>query len=101
MTSAVVKGLHLHFDPASGVAGDMTVAALVDAGVPEKVVRDAVRAVGVKGLKVGFERRKRGAFVGLGFTVDWPGKARERDGHEHGHGHDHDHGHDHGPDDGH
>jgi uncharacterized protein (TIGR00299 family) protein len=87
VTSAVVKGLHLHFDPASGVAGDMTVAALVDAGVPEKVVRDAVLAVGVKGLKVGFERRKRGAFVGLGFTVDWPGKARERDGHEHGHGH--------------
>ena len=96
MTATVGKGLHLHFDPVSGVAGDMTVAALVDAGVPEKIVSGAVRAVGVKGLKVGFERRKRGAFVGLGFKVDWPGKGH---GHgsetDHGHGHDHDHGHDH------
>jgi hypothetical protein len=86
MTAAVGKGLHLHFDPCSGVAGDMTVAALVDAGVPEKVVAGAVRAVGLRGLKVGFEQRKRGAFVGLGFMVDWPGKSP---GHGHGYGHDH------------
>ena len=105
MAARLAQGLHLHFDPCSGVAGDMTVAALVDAGVPEKVVRDAIRAVGLKGLKVGFERRKRGAFVGLGFTVDFPGKteAHSHDhehgtgsGSGHGSGHDHDHDHDHG-----
>ncbi len=98
MAARIAQGLHLHFDPCSGVAGDMTVAALVDAGVPEKVVLDAIRAVGLKGLKVGFERRKRGAFVGLGFTVDFPGKADghgHSSGHGHGHGHEHDHGHDH------
>jgi uncharacterized protein (TIGR00299 family) protein len=101
MAARIAQGLHLHFDPCSGVAGDMTVAALVDAGVPEKVVLDAVRAVGLKGLKVGFERRKRGAFVGLGFNVDFPGKA-ESSGHDHDHGHghgqdhDHEHGHGHG-----
>ncbi len=89
MTAAVGKGLHLHFDPCSGIAGDMTVAALVDAGVPEKVIVGAIRAIGLKGLKVGFEPRKRGAFMGLGFTVDWPGKRHE---HGHGHGHHHDHG---------
>jgi len=98
--------MHLHFDPCSGVAGDMTVAALVDAGVPQKVVRDAIAALGLKKLKVGFETRKRGAFVGLGFTVDFPGKESEHghgDGHDdgHGHGHDHDHEHDHGHDHGH
>jgi pyridinium-3,5-bisthiocarboxylic acid mononucleotide nickel chelatase len=101
---SITQGLHLHFDPCSGVAGDMTVAALVDAGVPQKVVRDAVGALGLKKLKVGFETRKRGAFVGLGFTVDFPGKEHEHDpmhghAHEHGHSHahdnhdDHDHGH--------
>lgn len=102
MSGKLQKGLHLHFDPCSGVAGDMTVAALVDAGVPEKVVKDAVKAMGVAGLKVGFEERKRGAFVGLGFTVDWPGKGDDHghdhghgDDHEHGHGHDHEHGDDH------
>jgi uncharacterized protein (TIGR00299 family) protein len=90
MKTSIGKGLHLHFDPCSGVAGDMAVAALVDAGVPEKVVSGAIGAMGVQGLKVGFERRKRGAFVGMGFTVDWPGKGKK-----HGHDHDHDHGHDH------
>jgi hypothetical protein len=52
----------------------MAVAALVDAAVPERVVRDALERIGVPGLKIGFERRKRGAFVGLGFTVGWPGE---------------------------
>jgi pyridinium-3,5-bisthiocarboxylic acid mononucleotide nickel chelatase len=100
MAGKLAKGLHLHFDPCSGVAGDMTVAALVSAGVPDKVVRDAVKAMGVAGLKVGFEERKRGAFVGLGFRVDWPGKE-DGDGHGHGHDHEHGHGHDHGHDHGH
>lgn len=100
MAARIAQGLHLHFDPCSGAAGDMTVAALVDAGVPEKIVRDAIHAIGLKGLKVGFERRKRGAFVGLGFNVDFPGKG---DGHDHGHdhGHEHDHGHGHSHDHGH
>jgi uncharacterized protein (TIGR00299 family) protein len=107
MTPAIGKGLHLHFDPSSGVAGDMTVAALVDAGVPSRVVMDAVRAVGGKGLRVGFEKRKRGALVGQGFKVAWPGQHRDHGrahgqvhghdhGHDHAHGHDHDHGHGHG-----
>ena len=95
----LTPGMHLHFDPCSGVAGDMTVAALVDAGVPQKVVREAIAALGLKKLKVGFETRKRGAFVGLGFTVDFPGKESEHgdshddDGHGHGHGHEHEQGH--------
>ena len=29
MAARIARGLHLHFDPCSGVAGDMTVAALV------------------------------------------------------------------------
>jgi uncharacterized protein (TIGR00299 family) protein len=95
-----LQGLHLHFDPLSGIAGDMTVAALVDLGVPESVIAGAVKAMKVPGLKVGFERRKRGAFAGVGFVVDWPGKghhdhSHDHDHHEHEHEHhDHDH-HDH------
>jgi uncharacterized protein (TIGR00299 family) protein len=89
--AALDKGLHLHFDPCSGVAGDMTVAALVDAGVPDKVVRDAVRSMGLPGLKLTFERRKRGAFVGLGLTVDWPGKVERQARKQYAHPHDHHH----------
>jgi uncharacterized protein (TIGR00299 family) protein len=102
-TKTPLKGLHLHFDPLSGIAGDMTVAALVDAGVPPAVVTGAIKAMGVPGLKVGFEKRKRGAFAGLGFEVSWPGQhdhAHEHEhalihAHPHAHHHDDDHDHDH------
>ena len=98
-----LTGLHLHFEPTSGIAGDMAVAALVDLGVPPAVVTEAVTAMGVRGLGVRFGRRKRGAYAGKFFDVTWPGKAKAKAGHQashehdHGGGHDHDHaGHDHG-----
>ena len=101
---SALRGLHLHLDPTSGIAGDMTVAALVDVGVPRAVVADAVAAMGVPGLRVRFETRKRGAYVARGFIVDEPkvgpkasrGRGRTA-GHEaqapDGHAHD-DHAHD-------
>jgi len=59
-----------------GVAGDMTVAA---AGRRRGAGEDRTRCHSrgrLKELKVGFERRKRGAFVGLGFIVDFRGRGR-------------------------
>jgi len=87
-----LRGLHVHFDPSSGIAGDMAVAALVDAGVPAKVVIDAIAEMGVHGLKVGFEKRQRGAFAGKGFVVHAPHAHHE---HHHGHHHEHEDGHHH------
>jgi len=92
------RGLHLHFEPTSGIAGDMAVAALVDAGVPAAVVRGAIEAMGVRGLRVTFGRRTRGAFVGRSFDVTWPGRprAKRQGAHEHAHPHSHEgteHGH--------
>jgi uncharacterized protein (TIGR00299 family) protein len=81
-----LRGLHVHFDPSSGIAGDMAVAALVDAGVPAKVVVGAIAEMGVHGLQVGFEKRRRGAFAGKGFVVHAPGSHH---GHHHGHHHEH------------
>ena len=84
-----LRGLHVHFDPSAGIAGDMAVAALVDAGVPAKVVANAIAEMGVRGLKVGFETRRRGAFQGKGFVVNWPGKHHEHHQHHLEHHHDH------------
>jgi uncharacterized protein (TIGR00299 family) protein len=97
-----LQGLHLHLEPTSGIAGDMAVAALVDAGVPPKVVTDAVTSMGVKGLRTTFESRRRGAFMARGFVVNWPGKSRSprthtlaalEHEHEHAHAHAHAHAH--------
>jgi uncharacterized protein (TIGR00299 family) protein len=93
--------LHLHFEPTSGIAGDMAVAALVDLGVPTSVVKGAVDAMGVRGLRVGFGRRKRGAYLGRSFEVTWPGQRRAGVHDHDAHGHtrtdadDHDHEDDH------
>ncbi|HVT07619.1 MAG TPA: nickel pincer cofactor biosynthesis protein LarC [Polyangia bacterium] len=90
--------VHLHFEPTSGIAGDMAVAALVDAGVPSAVVQRAIAAMGVRGLRTVFGRRTRGAYVGRSFDVTWPGQAPKRrpapaHAHQHAHAHDHPHGH--------
>jgi len=59
--------------------------------------------MGVRGLRVSFGRRTRGAYVGKSFDVTWPGKPRPRKGapvphvhaHEQGHAHAHEHEHEH------
>jgi hypothetical protein len=94
-----IKGLHLHLEPVAGIAGDMAVAALVDAGVPAKVVSDAVAATRVRGLRTAFTRRKRGAFVGRAFVVTWPGQHTHANGQTHRHVHEHEHEHEHGHED--
>lgn len=97
MKASPLQGLHLHFDPVSGIAGDMTIAALVDAGVPQTVVTKAIAAMGVKGLQVAFEKRKRGAYAGTGFMVTWPGKKTTAPVHGHDHHEHNHHAHDHPP----
>lgn len=41
------KGMHLHFDGVAGVAGDMSLGAFVDCGVPLKVLNQAIEKVGL------------------------------------------------------
>ena len=97
----------LYVEPFSGIAGDMMVGALLDAGASFEAVRAAVAALPVEGLEVRAEKVMRGALACTKFRVlvngeeegapgevgpahghhDGPG-----DGHDHAHGRDHDHG---------
>jgi uncharacterized protein (TIGR00299 family) protein len=75
---------------AAGVAGDMLLGALVDAGADPDAVFTALGGLGVDGYAVWFERVQRG-----GVAATWANvviDAHEHDdadhaGHEHGHGH--------------
>lgn len=67
-----------HFDCFSGISGDMTLGALIDAGVPEQPILDGISSLG---LPVQVEARKirKGGFAATQVVVEAP--------HEHVHRH--------------
>jgi hypothetical protein len=72
------RGKLLFLDAPSGLAGDMIIAALVDLGVPEKVIEDAVAKLPVKGFHVHFGMRERSGIVATSFEVHVAAKQPER-----------------------
>jgi hypothetical protein len=85
----------LYVDCYAGIAGDMMLGALVDVGVPESVIREALAKIPLDGYSLRFERVMRGALAGTKAIVDVHAHAHahadehRRDGHGHGHGHAH------------
>jgi uncharacterized protein (TIGR00299 family) protein len=71
-------GKLLFLDTFSGIAGDMTVAALVDLGVPFEVVRDSVARLELRGVEIALSRAYAGAIGGSRFHVGISGEQRER-----------------------
>lgn len=62
-------GKTLFFDTFSGIAGDMTVAALVDLGVPFDIVERAISALRLDGVTPRIERAEVGSIGALRFDV--------------------------------
>ncbi len=87
--------MHMHLDCQFGMAGDMLLAALVDAGADRKQIADALRAIPLDGFELSCERTTRGGVAAmLADVVDTTG-AKRSGGHTHDHSHDDDHDHDH------
>ncbi len=78
LTAGSGRGKWIHFDAPSGIAGDMTVAALLDLGVPLSVVEGAVAAVGIPGVSVQAQAVFRGAIAATSFVVHPTPEDRER-----------------------
>jgi uncharacterized protein (TIGR00299 family) protein len=92
----MIQGAELYLDCFAGIAGDMTLAALLDLGVPEEVVRAELEKLPIHGWKLERSRVQRGALVGEKIHVlvehahDDHGHHVHHDGHaEHAHAHRH------------
>ncbi|MFF8035788.1 nickel pincer cofactor biosynthesis protein LarC [Streptomyces sp. NPDC016626] len=71
-TGPAPRGPAAHLDCTAGVAGDMLLGALVDAGAGTGTVIDAVRSLKVPGLDVSVGRARRGGFACARVTVTRP-----------------------------
>lgn len=79
-------------DVSAGVAGDMCLGALVDAGLPIAALEEVVSALGLAGVRVRARTVSKGALAATKVDVLLP------DAPDHGHDHGHDHPHVHGAD---
>ncbi len=85
----------LYLEGASGISGDMTVAALLDLGGNREKLDAALRSLRLEGLDYAVSRRKSHGIDGCDFEVklhEFHGNA-EHHGNGHVHGNEHAHGH--------
>lgn len=67
----------LHFDCFSGISGDMTLAALFDAGVPTEPVLAGVASLGLP-IRIDMEKVRKGGFAATQIFVNAPDETEER-----------------------
>ena len=94
--------MHLHIDCQFGMAGDMLLAALVDAGADREEIVAILDAIPLEGYRLDCRRTTRGGIAAMLADVeDLTGcdcghhRHNHGQGHAHDHGHEHHHGHDH------
>src|SRR5262249_54963107 len=73
-----------YLDAFSGISGDMTVGALLHAGLPLSVLRDAIAALGLRDVELDAEPVTRSGIRATKFHVRVRGEHAD---HAHGHGH--------------
>lgn len=93
----------LYLECYSGISGDMMTAALLDLGADEKVLKEALESLPVKGFETRISRVTKAGLDACDFAVllDEEHENHDHDmeylhGHLHEHGHSHTHTHEHG-----
>ncbi len=71
--------LNLHLDMPSGIAGDMTVAALTHLGAPIEPIHKALESMGLDKIEVAVQKTKRNGISCMSFHVD----GMDHHGHHH------------------
>ena len=67
----------LHFDCFSGISGDMTLAALIDAGADEAAVSAAIQSLGLP-IRFEVQRMRRGGFAARQVFIECPPEDEHR-----------------------
>ena len=96
--------MDLYFEMNSGIAGDMTIAALLDLGASKEKLVKAIESLGIDGYELVFDRKIKNNIDANNFDViltnedhhhdhGHEGEEAENDSHNHEHSHDHTHEH--------
>ena len=86
--------MDLYFEMNSGIAGDMTIAALLDLGASKEKLVKAIESLGIDGYELVFDRKIKNNIDANNFDVILKNEDHNHDhNHNHGHSHDHDHSH--------
>src|SRR5437868_1721311 len=83
-----------YFDCFAGLSGDMTVAALLSAGMPEDYLRSELAKLSLSGYHISTRLIERSMISAVKFTVELLAHSHVAQ-EEHAHLHDHDHSHHH------
>ncbi|MDB4953332.1 MAG: hypothetical protein JWO36_901 [Myxococcales bacterium] len=78
---SALRGLHLHVDCASGIAGDMMLGALIDLGVPLPIIGDALDKIGAGRSRLHVTRVMKHGIAAVDVKVDTGGQVIEAHDH--------------------
>ncbi len=85
----------LYIDCQAGIAGDMFVGALLDLGVPQKILLDALESLHIDDFRIEIAKKQTHGILATDYNVILTHEAPDGHGHEHSHEHG-EHHHDHG-----
>ena len=94
----------LYLECYAGISGDMTVAALLDLGADEQVLREGLASLGLSGYQIAIRRVQKSGLDACDFSVELEHENHDHDmeylhgqkhSHEHSHGEAHEHPHSH------
>lgn len=97
--------MDLYFEMNSGIAGDMTIAALLDLGASKEKLIKAIESLGIDGYELVFNRKDKNNIDAYNFDVILKNHSHKHDhshdkkidgkdsDHSHSHSHSHKHGH--------
>lgn len=77
----------LYLECYSGISGDMTVAALLDLGVPGEYLMKELEKLHLDGYEIKISRTKKNQITATDFDVILKDEHKEEHGHEHAHTH--------------